>query len=135
MRQHTVQSIFAAAMFVFGLAITTLVLSGVATQAAFSRDNFAVPAYSALPENGRLFRSSVKEPAQPAAAGWADIQSFPTYQVDVSPTPPPGSGVLKAKRVGAAAYPPNGKLYVLGGRHGADGQDVPLRDIWEYDPA
>jgi hypothetical protein len=61
---------------------------------------------------------------------WEDIAPFPT--VSVSPTP--GTYPLKLKRAGAAAYPPNGKIYVMGGRHGTDGEDVTLQWIWEYSP-
>src|SRR6266511_4326935 len=48
-----------------------------------------------------------------AVGSWTDIAPFPT--VTVSPTP--GSYPLRLKRAGAAAYPPNGKIYLLGGRH------------------
>src|SRR2546430_13706989 len=30
---------------------------------------------------------------------------------------------------------PNGKVYVMGGRHGTDGEDVALQWIWEYNPS
>src|SRR5438105_2357299 len=63
-------------------------------------------------------------------AVWIDIAPFPT--VTISPTP--GNTTLKLKRANAAAYPTNGKLYVLGGRHGVDGEDVTLQWIWEYTP-
>jgi hypothetical protein len=68
--------------------------------------------------------------ARPYVAAWVDIAPFPT--VTISPTP--GNTPLKLKRAGAAAYPPNGKLYVLGGRHGIDGEDTTLEWIWEYTP-
>ena len=68
--------------------------------------------------------------AGPSVANWVDIAPFPT--VTVSPTP--GTTSLRLKRAGAAAYPPNGKVYVLGGRHGTDGEDISSRWIWEYTP-
>jgi hypothetical protein len=81
----------------------------------------------------------------PAAAQgtWADIAPFPTisvtefYPCDPEPCTPTGVNVpARIKRAGAAAYHPNGKLYLLGGRHGLDGvENFPLRWIWEYDPA
>lgn len=62
---------------------------------------------------------------------WATIAPFPT--ITLSPTP--GSFPLKLKRANAAAYPGNGKVYVMGGRHGTDGDDVTLQWIWEYTPS
>src|SRR5690242_14916980 len=47
---------------------------------------------------------------------WEDVAPFPT--VSVSPTP--GTYPLRLKRAAAAAYPPNGKIYLMGGRHGTD---------------
>ena len=68
---------------------------------------------------------------QPVATGvWTDTAPFPT--ITLSPTP--GSFPLKLKRAGAACYQPNGKCYVLGGRHGTDGEDTTLQWIWEYTP-
>ena len=71
--------------------------------------------------------------AQPRQAQgvWADIATFPA--VALSPTP--GTNPLRIKRAAAAAYPPNGKVYLLGGRHGVDGEDFALRFIYEYSPA
>src|SRR5204862_7117942 len=69
--------------------------------------------------------------AQPAATGvWTDTAPCPT--ITLSPTP--GSFPLRLKRAGAACYQPNGKCYVLGGRHGVDGEDTSLQWIWEYTP-
>ena len=66
-----------------------------------------------------------------APAGvWADIAPFPT--VTVSPTP--GAQSLHIKRAAGACYFPNGDCYVLGGRHGTDGQDIALRWIYQYAP-
>src|SRR5438045_1593129 len=50
---------------------------------------------------------------------WSAIATFPA--VNLSPTP--GTNPLKIKRAAAVAYPPNGNVYVLGGRHGVDGED------------
>ena len=73
----------------------------------------------------------VQPVAQPVATGvWTDTAPFPT--ITLSPTP--GTFPLKLKRAGAASYPPNGKLYVMGGRHGTDGEDTTLQWIWEYSP-
>src|SRR5205823_10971859 len=87
----------------------------------------------------KSFSSNVNAPAPPAKAAkagpaaintWVDIAPFPT--ITLSPTP--GSFPLKLKRAGAACYQPNGKCYVLGGRHGTDGEDTTLQWIWEYTP-
>src|SRR5438105_825539 len=56
------------------------------------------------------------KPAVPNVSSWVDIAPFPTVTVDFTP----GPTSLKLKRAGAAGYLPNGKLYVLGGRHGTD---------------
>jgi hypothetical protein len=61
---------------------------------------------------------------------WTDIATFPAAVV----SPTPGTNPLRIKRAGAAAYPPNGNIYLLGGRHGVDGEDVALRWIWQYAP-
>jgi len=61
---------------------------------------------------------------------WSAIATFPA--VTLSPTP--GTNPLKIKRDAAVAYPPNGKVYVLGGRHGTDGEDWALANILEYSP-
>jgi hypothetical protein len=73
--------------------------------------------------------AAAKQPQQPAGV-WTDIATFPA--AIVSPTP--GTNPLHIKRAGAAAYFPNGNVYLLGGRHGVDGQDVALRWIWQYAP-
>jgi hypothetical protein len=78
-----------------------------------------------------------------AQGTWADVAPFPTISVTewypCNPQPCTPTGVntpARIKRAGATGYPPNGKLYLMGGRHGLDGQeDYPLRWIWEYDPA
>ncbi len=73
---------------------------------------------------GSTFKSN-----QPSGT-WATIAPFPT--ISVSPTP--GSYPARIKRGGAAAYPPNGKVYLMGGRIGVDGEDSSLRSIFEYTP-
>jgi subtilisin-like proprotein convertase family protein len=80
--------------------------------------------------------------AERAEGTWSDVAPFPTISVTewypCSPAPCTPTGVnvsARIKRAGAAGYHPNGKLYMMGGRHGLDGQeDYPLRWIWEYDP-
>src|SRR4051794_11077769 len=74
--------------------------------------------------------SSTKKAPNAPNGVWADIAPFPA--VVVSPTP--GSQPLKIKRAAAAAYFPNGNIYLLGGRHGMDGDDTALRWIWQYAP-
>src|SRR5688500_12527107 len=64
------------------------------------------------------------------AGTWADIAPFPTVTIEFTPQPTS----LKLKRAGASAYSLNQKLYVLGGRHGTDGEDTTLRRIFEYTP-
>ncbi|HKP51599.1 MAG TPA: S-layer homology domain-containing protein [Chloroflexia bacterium] len=61
---------------------------------------------------------------------WATVAPLPS--ATLSPTP--GTFPLKLKRGGAAAYPPNGKVYLMGGRHGVDGEDTTLTNIYEYTP-
>src|SRR5688500_13441670 len=64
------------------------------------------------------------------AGTWADIAPFPTVTIEFTPQPTS----LKLKRAGASAYSLNQKLYVLGGRHGTDGEDTTLRRSFEYTP-
>ena len=73
--------------------------------------------------------SQAAAPRRPSGVGPISPRS-PT--VSVSPTP--GTYPLRLKRAAAAAYFPNNKVYVLGGRHGIDGEDTALRWIWEYTP-
>ncbi|MEO6456848.1 MAG: kelch repeat-containing protein, partial [Chloroflexia bacterium] len=65
-----------------------------------------------------------------AAGTWADVAPFPTVQIEFTP----GTTPLKLKRAGAAAYSLNQKIYLLGGRHGTDGEDTTLRRVFEYTP-
>jgi len=44
---------------------------------------------------------------------WSDIATFPAATVSATP----GTVPLRIKRAAAVAYPPNGKIYLLGGRH------------------
>src|SRR5690349_20142292 len=71
-------------------------------------------------------------PAKPGSANgvWQDIATLPNMVV----SPTPGTNPLKLKRAAAAAYPPNGNIYLFGGRHGLDGEDTALRWIWQYNP-
>jgi hypothetical protein len=61
---------------------------------------------------------------------WSAIATFPA--IAISPTP--GANPLKIKRDAAVAYPPNGKVYAFGGRHGTDGEDISPDQILEYSP-
>jgi hypothetical protein len=78
---------------------------------------------------------AVSDPGFVAGSAWTDLPAFPSvilnflYHDPQTPTP------LKLKRAGAAAYPPNGKIYVLGGRNRTDGDDINSTWIWEYDPS
>jgi N-acetylneuraminic acid mutarotase len=73
-----------------------------------------------------------EQPASPLGV-WSDIANFPTVTLGFSNDPQP-TGPLRLKRAGAAAYHPNGKIYILGGRHRVDGDDIGSRWIWEYTP-
>jgi len=112
--------VFASALALLMFAATVLILSS-STQAA-------VPATTSI--------SQAQQPAQGQGQKtspngiWEDIAPYPT--VSVSPTP--GTYPLRLKRAAAAAYPPNGKIYQFGGRHGVDGEDTQLQWIWEFTP-
>jgi hypothetical protein len=104
---------------------------------------------TALVANGVFaWSASASEAAQQVQAEqpygtWSDIAPLPTisvdefYPCDPSPCTPQGINVpARIKRGAGAAYPPNGKVYLFGGRHGLDGsEDFPLRWIFEYDPS
>ena len=64
---------------------------------------------------------------------WSDLPNFPNVSLGFS-NDPNANGPLRLKRAGAAAYHPNGKIYILGGRHRIDGDDIGSRWIWEYTP-
>ncbi len=68
------------------------------------------------------------------SANWGDIVAFPTVTLGFDCCES-FTGPLYLKRAAAAGYPPNGKVYVFGGRHMPDGSDVGSRWIWEYNPA
>ena len=64
---------------------------------------------------------------RPAGGGWSLVASFP--QANVSAYDYRQSGLVlpvTIKRAGAAVYLPNGKIYILGGRMGIDGNDTPI---------
>ena len=70
----------------------------------------------------------------PAPQGvWSDLPNFPTVSLGFS-NDPNANGPLRLKRAGAAVYYPTGKIYILGGRHRVDGDDIGSRWIWEYTP-
>jgi hypothetical protein len=64
---------------------------------------------------------------------WSDLPPLPTVVLNWGSSPGSPSP-LKLKRAGAVAYPPNGKIYILGGRHRSDGDDINSQWIWEYTP-
>ena len=71
---------------------------------------------------------------------WSDLPALPTVSLNWGTSqvcegnPSGGNSPLRLKRAGAVAYPPNGKIYILGGRHRADGDDIHNHWIWEYTP-
>ncbi len=115
MSKRLLGSVFFASTLTLLLLAVAVVFTGSATQAQ---------AVLKAPQ------SNVDVSSLAPNAVWGDIAPFPT--VTISPTP--GSYPLKLKRANAAAYPGNGKVYVMGGRHGTDGEDVTLQWIWEYTP-
>jgi hypothetical protein len=75
------------------------------------------------------------KPAVPLGT-WGDVASFPIVDLRfacVGQCEP--IGPLYLKRAVAVGYPPNGKVYILGGRHRPDGTDIGSRWIWEYNPS
>src|SRR5215217_6314248 len=57
---------------------------------------------------------------------WSDLPNFPNTSLDFGSSGSGPSVPLQMKRAGAAAYPPNGKIYLFGGRHRNDGNDISL---------
>src|SRR5690242_17916315 len=110
---------------VAGLAV--VLLSLVVSMALFTTGTQAaapsrsVPAAAAAPK--AAIPQAAPKPNAPNTSSWVDIAPFPTVTQDFTPV----ASSLKLKRAGAAAYPPNGKLYVMGGRHGTDGEDISQR--------
>ena len=110
----------------FGLILlAALTLLGVAILATGGGPGPAVATGAAVP-----LALAPAGPVPHVPGAWAAIATFPA--VVVSPTPI--ASPLQIKRAAAVAYPPNGNIYLLGGRHGVDGADVPLQWIWEYAP-
>jgi hypothetical protein len=71
--------------------------------------------------------------------GWSDLPAFPSVVLNFGGSSSgcvgtSASSPLKLKRALAVAYPPNGKVYILGGRHRADGDDINSEWIYEYTP-
>jgi hypothetical protein len=79
--------------------------------------------------------SVANNPGFVPTGSWADLPNFPNTTLDFGNSGSGPSVPLQMKRSGAAAYPPNGKIYLFGGRHRNDGNDISLPYIWEYDPA
>lgn len=65
---------------------------------------------------------------------WSDTANFPSVSLGF-PGDMAATGPLRLKRAGAAYYPPNNRIYILGGRHRADGEDIGSQWIWEYNPS
>src|SRR5687767_3335255 len=135
MNRRIIGSIILAAGFAMLLLGASIFLSGGSSASA----SVQPPNVGAVPGDKEVVLAQAKDqPGQAqatAVAGpngaWQDIAPFPS----VSIPPTPGSIPLRLKRANAAAYPPNGKLYVLGGRAGTDGDDTTLRNIFEYTPS
>src|SRR4051812_42222635 len=129
MNRGRVGFVVVVSAFVLLALVASLALFTTGTQAA--APNRKLPA---APAPGAAQVPAVapgpQQPNAPSASSWVDVAPFPTVTIDFTPAPTS----LKLKRAGAAAYPPNGKLYVLGGRHGTDGEDTSQRLIWEYSP-
>ncbi|HET6313734.1 MAG TPA: kelch repeat-containing protein, partial [Chloroflexia bacterium] len=71
-------------------------------------------------------------PAQPyGSGGWALQAAMPGVSVELPDEERFAVKAARIKRAGAAFYPPNGKIYLLGGRMGIDGTDNPVE---YYDP-
>src|SRR3954469_4778115 len=133
MTKRTIGYLIAACAFTLVLLAGSVGFLASSTQAAappdMARGQASAPAGGVRPEGASAPNQPAK-PAQPQASTWTDVAPFPTVTIDFTP----GPQSLKLKRANAAGYPPNGKLYVLGGRAGADGEDISLRNIFEYTP-
>src|SRR5438552_9599952 len=118
MSKRILGSVIFACLLMVAMVSAAMVFLSTNTQAAVTM----APSASA--------RVGAQARTAPQTGMWMDIAPFPT--VTISPTP--GSYPLKLKRACAAAYPANGKVYLFGGRHGTDGEDITLQWIWEYTP-
>lgn len=70
----------------------------------------------------------------PSVGSWSNLPNFPAVDLGFPGNGAPSTGPLKLKRAVAVAYPHNGRIYILGGRHRPDGEDIGVRWIWEYNP-
>ena len=107
---------------------TTVTATATRTSTVTPVGNTNTPTRTSTPGGPTSTATSTGTPG--TTGSWVDIAAYPT--VTISPTP--GSYPLRLKRAAAAAYPPNGKIYQFGGRHGVDGEDITLQWIWEYTP-
>src|SRR5215204_1801714 len=105
--QRRFLGLFFAALFFIVVLTAALASSGDGARASAPTARLTQSAH-------RNFR--VQQPAAPTDAPWVDIAPFPNVTIDCTPVAVP----LKLKRAGATGYFPNGRLYVLGGRRGAD---------------
>jgi hypothetical protein len=115
-----------AAAFALVLLGASMLFSSGSTQASATTN---APGPVAQSEQKGAAQAKETAVARPVGS-WSDIAPFPS----VSIPPTPGAVPLRLKRANATAYFPNGKLYVLGGRAGTDGDDTTLRNIFEYTP-
>jgi len=120
----------------FAVLVAAIGLLSALLVAGFSRPAAAHGPAAGQP-SGAVVAAVIAQATRVAGAGvhapqavWNDIATFPA--VTVSPTP--GLSPLRIARAAGVGYFPNGKVYLLGGRHGVDGQDVALRSIYEYAP-
>ena len=74
---------------------------------------------------GANVASAVNDPGFVPQGVWSDLPNFPNTTMDFGSTGTGPSVPLQLKRASAAAYPPNGKIYIFGGRHRNDGNDKP----------
>ncbi|HST06428.1 MAG TPA: kelch repeat-containing protein, partial [Chloroflexia bacterium] len=85
---------------------------------------------------GTQVASAAKDPGYSPNGSWSDLPALPTVTLGFGQGQYGGEGntPLKLKRGSAVGYPPNGMVYILGGRHRTDGDDISSPWIWQYDP-
>jgi plastocyanin len=124
MTKRLLGSVVIASMMALALFVVAMAFAANSTQAEQSlaaNISGAAAQSTAVAKDGKAARPD---------GVWTDVAPFPTVTIEFTPQPQS----LRLKRAGAAAYPPNGNIYILGGRHGVDGEDWPLRWIWQYTP-
>ena len=85
---------------------------------------------AASADSGTGVASAAKEPGYVPSGVWSNLPALPTVTLGFGSGQygDEGNTALKLKRASAVAYPPNGKVYILGGRHRADG-DVYIQPL------